>query len=468
MGLLDSLSGYLPQGGLLGMGGAGGFSSPANSLLAPLGIDQAAMRNYELKRGLLNAGVALLSQKPQAVPFTFGQQLGTALGGGLQGAQDAQDSYINNAMTAQQVAGMGQQRQLTQLQIEQAQRDAGNKDAFDKFVTTLSPEEQNLARVDPTGYAGYYFGLKKQAAQGKMVGDMMQGLGGAGPQAQAAPSPQMGQAPAAPPMQPGATMAPPQMGAQLGMPQQQGAPVNPGYAGPDANWNSIPVPDTVMQAAITAGMTNPADGAKLIMDYKKQQSDQSRQDYYQSPAYLTQKGVAEGQAKRTLDAPATIVQTQNKMMALDDMKRSVNDVLNDPGLDGIAGLYGKLPIIPGTARANAAAKLDALKTKTAFSALQALREGSPTGGALGQISDKEETMLQNSISSLDKAQSPQQLRQSLNQILDFVDRHQASIKGEFKATYGTDVPPLDVPAKSQNTSSAPPSIDDLLKKYGGR
>jgi hypothetical protein len=106
---------------------------------------------------------------------------------------------------------------------------------------------------------------------------------------------------------PGQSSAPPQMQSTY----------NSAHNGPDVNWNAIAVPQTVMSAAITAGMTSPADGAKIIMDYKKQQSDQSRQDYYQSPEYLGKKASSEAVAQGT---------TKDAFTAHDAAQSAVSDI----------------------------------------------------------------------------------------------------------------------------------------------
>ena len=72
--------------------------------------------------------------------------------------------------------------------------------------------------------------------------------------------------------------------------------------------------------------------------------------------------------------------------------------------------------IPGTNAYNANRLLDSLKGRVAFDSLQRMRAASPTGGALGAVSDAEQEMLKNSVAALDPNMSPDQLERSLQRI----------------------------------------------------
>jgi hypothetical protein len=84
--------------------------------------------------------------------------------------------------------------------------------------------------------------------------------------------------------------------------------------------------------------------------------------------------------------------------------------------------------------ADAQAKLDTLKAKVGFTALQAMRDASKTGGALGQVSDFENRALQNSMVSLQNAQSLPQIKQALQQIITQTD----GMKDRLQQAYDTD------------------------------
>ena len=82
------------------------------------------------------------------------------------------------------------------------------------------------------------------------------------------------------------------------------------------------------------------------------------------------------------------------------------------------GLIGKASAnIPNTPAYNLEREIDTIKANVGFSALQAMRNASPTGGALGQVSEQENRLLQATLGSLDIGQSPEQLKQNLNNIM---------------------------------------------------
>ena len=116
---------------------------------------------------------------------------------------------------------------------------------------------------------------------------------------------------------------------------------------------------------------------------------------------------------------------------LDELERAANEVLTHKGLPGNFGMSGLAPNMPGGASADAAAKLETLKAKGAFGALQEMRNASKTGGALGNVSDKEGALLQNSMAPLGKAQSVGQVQQSLRDIIRHVQESKARIRAAY-------------------------------------
>ena len=89
--------------------------------------------------------------------------------------------------------------------------------------------------------------------------------------------------------------------------------------------------------------------------------------------------------------------------------------------------------------------LATLQSIVSFDRLQAMREASPTGGALGAVSERELALLQSSLGALSQDSSPEQLRQTL----DFID----GVMAKFEAYPGG--------------APAGPDINSLIEKYGG-
>jgi hypothetical protein len=83
-----------------------------------------------------------------------------------------------------------------------------------------------------------------------------------------------------------------------------------------------------------------------------------------------------------------------------------------------AGLSGLLGNIPGTPGANLRSTINTIKSNLAFDRLQAMRDASKTGGALGAVSEAELKLLESSIASLDTSQSAEQLAENLQKVYD--------------------------------------------------
>ena len=72
--------------------------------------------------------------------------------------------------------------------------------------------------------------------------------------------------------------------------------------------------------------------------------------------------------------------------------------------------------IGGTNAANAKALIDTIAANVAFDALAAMRAASPTGGALGSITERELDLLSSTISSLKQTQDPEQFARQLQDL----------------------------------------------------
>ena len=83
-----------------------------------------------------------------------------------------------------------------------------------------------------------------------------------------------------------------------------------------------------------------------------------------------------------------------------------------------AGWNGLLRTLPESIAKDLDATLTTIKANVAFERLQEMRRNSPTGGALGQVSDREIKLLYNSLMPIDQLGSDQLLENSLTQIIE--------------------------------------------------
>lgn len=76
----------------------------------------------------------------------------------------------------------------------------------------------------------------------------------------------------------------------------------------------------------------------------------------------------------------------------------------------------------GSSAADVSALLNTIGANTAFDRLQKMRDSSPTGGALGQVTEKELQLLRDSITSLEQSQSDVQFQQSMDKVIENYQR----------------------------------------------
>jgi len=88
--------------------------------------------------------------------------------------------------------------------------------------------------------------------------------------------------------------------------------------------------------------------------------------------------------------------------------------------------------IPSTSSRNFNAELQTLKSNIAFNELTQMREASKTGGALGQVSDREGKLLESALGALDSGQSPENFKKNLEQVKSSIKNWQ-----EAQGLYGT-------------------------------
>jgi hypothetical protein len=78
-----------------------------------------------------------------------------------------------------------------------------------------------------------------------------------------------------------------------------------------------------------------------------------------------------------------------------------------------AGLAGAFEWVPGSPPKRLAGYLNTIRSNVAFNELQQMRRNSPTGGALGNVSDADMRLLQSTLATLDQLASAEDLRRAL-------------------------------------------------------
>ena len=148
---------------------------------------------------------------------------------------------------------------------------------------------------------------------------------------------------------------------------------------------------------------------------------------------------------------------------IDQTVKLIDSILARKGdLGGVTGMGRLGAKIPGTDWADIAAKLDTLKGRSAFGALQQMRANSPTGGALGSVSERELYLLQNAEAQLQDSQSPEALARALEEYKAALLESKRRMREGLDEFYSGQLP------QSGGRAPQPGGVDDLLSKYGAK
>lgn len=119
-------------------------------------------------------------------------------------------------------------------------------------------------------------------------------------------------------------------------------------------------------------------------------------------AYGTETG--KGQAEREMSLSTDLAQ-------IDNMERSIDNILSHPGLPWAVGTGAILPKIPGTPQADFIAASNQLEGQAFLQAFESLKGG-------GQITEIEGQKATQAIGRLDRAQSQEEYKRSLQELKD--------------------------------------------------
>lgn len=147
---------------------------------------------------------------------------------------------------------------------------------------------------------------------------------------------------------------------------------------------------------------------------------------------LIQQKIDDLKEKATDRADKKIAAAESAVGAADRIIGKVDEAL--PLVSNLtAGLGAVTSFIPGTSGANLRSTIETIKANLGFDRLQQMRDASPTGGALGQVAVKELEALQSSVSSLDLNQSPDRIRNNLEQVKTHYSRWRDATLGKLPA-----------------------------------
>ena len=206
-------------------------------------------------------------------------------------------------------------------------------------------------------------------------------------------------------------------------------------------------------APVTAPVVTPAKKPYVSLDKVNQippaappaPSDQTAN---QPPAGLSGKAKQQWiieNSKKQMDISAESAKSkpQEKLSAetaltnLTRMKNVAEELSGHKGLDSIIGRFNQYSFADMSDNAiNARALQGTLVKQSATAALQAMRDASKTGGAVGGVSEKEWPILEQQIAALDSAQTPKAYRIALKNLQTQLDASITNITQAYESRHG--------------------------------
>lgn len=166
---------------------------------------------------------------------------------------------------------------------------------------------------------------------------------------------------------------------------------------------------------------------------------------------LTPQAKAKLAAERAEKMPQARRSVELQFQDLDRIEAIANEIKKHPGLGRATGWAGALPSLPGGGAAQSEALIDSLRAQISGMKLQAMRNASPTGGAVGNVTEKEWPRLENMIVALDPIKMDKEVfKTKLGEVVTEIAKVKKTLGDTFATEYG----------QSIITSTTPLSAED--------
>jgi YD repeat-containing protein len=142
-------------------------------------------------------------------------------------------------------------------------------------------------------------------------------------------------------------------------------------------------------------------------------------------------------AESAKNKPQEKLSAETALTNLTRMKNVADELSGHKGLDSIIGRFNQYSFADMSDNAiNARALQGTLVKQSATAALQAMRDASKTGGAVGGVSEKEWPILEQQIAALDSAQTPKAYRTALKNLQSQLDASITNITQAYESRHG--------------------------------
>jgi hypothetical protein len=147
-----------------------------------------------------------------------------------------------------------------------------------------------------------------------------------------------------------------------------------------------------------------------------------------------------------------------------ELEKDLIALRNHPGLSSITGiLAGRAPGLTAQGRA-AEALYDKITARGGFKELQDMRAASPTGGALGNVSNQEGAQLRAAFAAIDRKQDAADVKKAIDTAISDLQGSKSRVREAYQMTYdykgggatpSTPPPPPPSPSAGGNTVTIP-------------
>lgn len=136
--------------------------------------------------------------------------------------------------------------------------------------------------------------------------------------------------------------------------------------------------------------------------------------------------------------PKVLGATVQSVRDIRDLRDTAQKLLNnEQGLRQAVGLGGEMmAAVKGSAAADAAAQLENLRNRSFTAGLQALRNASPTGSAVGGVTEREGGRFENIQANLSQSQSFDAIREQLRQLIVVSDESLGLLRNSYESDFG--------------------------------
>ena len=164
---------------------------------------------------------------------------------------------------------------------------------------------------------------------------------------------------------------------------------------------------------------------------------------------LTPKEIQQREAK----FPQATLAVKSFEAKTSELEKDLLALRNHPGLSSITGIVaGRAPGITKEGRA-AQALYDKILARGGFKELQDMRAASPTGGALGNVSNQEGTQLRQSFAAIDRVQDAKDIQKAIDNAITDLQGSKSRVREAYDMTYDY----KSTPAGGGAPPSPPPS-----------